>query len=189
MGTVPPTPLFTPLHPQGPTTGDENKALPGLGELGSSMSCASAKRSRDTRAGAGCRSCPHTLCCPQAGTGELHSKTGSCGEGLSSLMLLQWGEKGVKSRVGRDCPLSPWHAQPREAGVMCRMGVPVVPKCHLPPTWRDALQENAGESSPTWSILFTNSLSGITEAGAYFPHLTPFSFSASPHASTRSVIY
>lgn len=42
-------------------------------------------------------------------------------------MLLQWGEKGVKGRVGRDCVLSPWD------GVMCRMGVTVVPQCHLSP--------------------------------------------------------
>lgn len=73
------------------------------------------------------------LCCPQAAAGTeelgggLHPTTGGCGEGQSRLLLLQWGEKGVKSRGRKDrhlynCPLSPRDAWPREPGMLGRDG-------------------------------------------------------------------
>lgn len=118
------------------------KHCTGLGELGSSTGwCQSKGKQGDRGWGWDAMAVPTfppgraaQRCCPQAGTEELHPKTGSCGEGQSSLMLLRWGEKGVKSRVGRDGLLPPGDARPQEPGVMCRMGVPVVPACHLSPT-------------------------------------------------------
>lgn len=127
MGTVPSTPLLIPLLHQGQATDDENKALLMVGRAGKQHGLGQSKGKQGHKGWGRMQwLSPHSpwaaqLCWPQAGTGELHPKTGSCGEGLSSLMLLQWGEKGVKSRVGRDCPLSPWHAWPQEPGVMCRM--------------------------------------------------------------------
>lgn len=136
------------------------------------------------------------------GAGGLHPRTGSCGEGQSSLTLLQQGEKGAKSRGRRDghlCGhlLSSWDARPREPGVMQGDSGSHGPVCQLLPMARGEGMHSrtapaASPFSPCCLLYAVHSLYikphlDLTEAGWVFsPSDTVFNFCLPSHRRGES---